>query len=203
MANNHLAYARAPYQDLYGAAQERFRTAAAPLLKQPMHRIYSAVDSPSFGPLNGTLDTRMEVTFGYNPLELSRYQRYLAAAEKNPLLLNGLAVTAALNPNGMFATNPAALPRIYAPDSVSSARTQADSMARLATLNPAREAVAEGIAPIPLNGGVRSTWFATGLAISAVACLVVIWWLAVVLSSHRRNHEPGTTTRHRKDQPDI
>jgi len=106
MANNRMAYARAPYQDLYGAAQDRFHAAAAPLLKQPMHRIYSAVDSPSFGPLNGTLDTRMEVTFGYNPLELSRYQRYLAAGEKNPLLLNGLGVTAALNANGMFVTIP-------------------------------------------------------------------------------------------------
>jgi len=38
----------------------------------------------------------------------------------------------------------------------------------------------------------RSTWFATGLAISAVAWLVVIGWLAIVLSSHRRNHEPST-----------
>ncbi len=155
MAKNRLAYARGSFEDLYGTAQERFRAAASPLMSQPMHRIYSAIDSPSFGPLNGTLDTRMEVTFGYNPLELARYQRYLEVAEKNRLLLNSLAVTAALNPNGMFVTNPAALPRIFAPGRVSSVRDRAEAQARIATLDPVVECVAEGVAPIANNGGVE------------------------------------------------
>lgn len=154
MANNHLAYARQSFEELYGAAQDRFRTAAAPLTGQPMHRIYSAIDSPAFGPLNGTLDTRMEVTFGYNPLELVRYKQYIETAPQNPQLLNALGVTASLNANGMFVTNPAALSRIYAPASVSAVRNQQEAAARLATLNPQAECIAEGTSAIPANGGV-------------------------------------------------
>jgi hypothetical protein len=121
-----------------------------------MHRIWAANASPSFGPLNGALDNRMEVTFGYNPLELARYTQYMEAAAANPKLLNGLAVTATLNAaNGMFSTNPAALPRIYAPETVSAVPGRAQAAARLGSLDPAHEAVAEGIAAIPLNGGAK------------------------------------------------
>jgi hypothetical protein len=156
MQRNPLAYARESFQDRYGSFEDRFRTAAAPLTAVPMHRIWAANASPSFGPLNSSLDNRMEVTFGYNPLELSRYARYMEAAAANPKLLNGLAVTATLNSaNGMFSTNPAALPRIYAPDTVSAAANQTEAAARIATLDPAREAVAEGIAPIARNGGAQ------------------------------------------------
>jgi hypothetical protein len=78
----------------------------------------------------------------------------LAAA--NPKLLNGLAVTATLDAaSGMFRTNPAALPRIYAPETVFAATGKAEAAARLGALEPAREAVAESIAAIPLNGGAQ------------------------------------------------
>jgi hypothetical protein len=98
----------------------------------------------------------MEVTFGYNPLELARYTQYMEAAGANPKLLNGLAVTATLNSaNGMFSTLPTALPRVYAPETVSAVRTRAEAAARLGALDPAHEAVAEGIAPIPANGGAK------------------------------------------------
>src|SRR5665811_2134392 len=104
--------------------RDSFRTVAAPLTANPMHRIWAANASPSFGPLNGSLDNRMEVTFGYNPLELARYAQYMEAAGANPKLLNGLAVTATLNSaNGMFSTLPTALPRVYAPETVSAVRT--------------------------------------------------------------------------------
>ena len=156
MEGNGMAYARDSFQNRYGNLEDRFRTVAAPLTRSAMHRIWAANDSPSFGPLNGSLDNRMEVTFGYNPLELSRYAQYLEAAAANPKLLNGLAVTATLNSaNGMFSTNPAALPRIYAPETVSAVRTREEAAARLGSLDPAREAVAEGIAAIPRNGGAK------------------------------------------------
>src|ERR1022692_298106 len=156
MERNGLAYARESFQDRYGNLEERFRAVAAPLTGNAMHRIWAANDSPSFGPLNGSLDNRMEVTFGYNPLELARYAQYMEAAAANPKLLNGLSVTATLNSaNGMFSTNPAALPRVYAPETVSAAAGRAEAAARLASLDPAREAVAEGIAALPHNGGAR------------------------------------------------
>src|SRR5207253_646629 len=88
MSRNQLAFARASFQDLYGAAQERFRGVVAPFTEQPMHRIYSPMNSPAFGPLNGSLDSRIEVTYGYNPLQLSRYATYIEAAASNPRLLN-------------------------------------------------------------------------------------------------------------------
>jgi hypothetical protein len=156
MQRNGLAYARESFQDRYGGLEERFRTVAAPLTAGPMHRIWAANASPSFGPLNGSLDNRMEVTFGYNPLELARYNEYMAAAAANAKLLDGLAVTATLDSaTGMFRTNPAALPRIYAPETVSAVRGMAEAEARLGALDPAREALAEGIAAMPHNGGAR------------------------------------------------
>ncbi|HJZ97710.1 MAG TPA: YfhO family protein [Candidatus Solibacter sp.] len=156
MDRNHLAYARASFQDLYGASQDRFRAAVAPIAAQPMHRIYAPDKSPSFGPLNGTLDSRIEVTFGYNPLELSRYAQYLEAAAGNPRLLNGLGVTAIIDPaRGSMQSNPAALPRIHAPETVSAVRSRDEARARLASLDPAHEAIVEGLAPIPQNGGVQ------------------------------------------------
>jgi hypothetical protein len=155
MQRNGLAYARESFQDRYGSLEDRFRTVSAPLTRNPQHRIWAASASPSFGPLNGSLDNRMEVTFGYNPLELARYAQYMQAAAANPKLLNGLAVTATLNSaNGMFSTNPAALPRVYAPETVSAASGRAEAAARLASLDPAHEAVAEGVEAISHNGGV-------------------------------------------------
>ena len=97
MERNGLTYARESFQERYGSAEDRFRTVAAPLTANPMHRIWAANASPAFGPLNSSLDNRMEVTFGYNPLELARYKQYIEAAAANPKLLNGLAVTATLN----------------------------------------------------------------------------------------------------------
>ena len=162
MERNGLAYARESFQDRYGSMEERFRTVAAPLTAARVHRIWAASPSPSFGPFNGSLDNRMEVTFGYNPLELARYTQYMEAATANPKLLNGLAVTATLDAtNGMFSTNPAALPRVYAPATASAVRGRAEAAAWLGALDPAREAVAEGIAAIPRNGGatVRITGY--------------------------------------------
>jgi Bacterial membrane protein YfhO len=157
MERNGLAYARESFQDRYGSLEDRFRTVSAPLTSNPLHRIWAANASPSFGPLNGSLDNRMEATFGYNPLELARYSQYLEAATANPKLLNGLAVTATLNSaNGVFSTNPAALPRIYAPETVSAARTRQEAAARLGSLDPAREAVVEATAAIAQNGGAKA-----------------------------------------------
>jgi hypothetical protein len=156
MERNGLAYARESFQELYGNAEDRFRAVAAPLTANPLHRIWAANASPAFGPLNSSLDNRMEVTFGYNPLELERYKQYIEAAAANPKLLNGLAVTATLNStDGMFRTNPDALPRISAPATVSAVRGKAEAAARLGSLDPAHDAVAEGIAAIPQNGGAR------------------------------------------------
>ena len=58
------------------------------------------------------------MTYGYNPLELSRYAEYLRAADQNHKLLNGLAVTLGIDTQqGGIAENPDVLPRICRPAS--------------------------------------------------------------------------------------
>lgn len=157
MDHNALSYARMSFQDAYGAAQERFKTVAQPVTRDPLHRLYASFDSPGFGPLNGALENRIEVTYGYNPLGLVRYSKYLEAAKGNPRLLDSLAVTAQLNEaNGFFAPRPTALPRVYAPEIASPVRSAEEAAARLASLDPARESVVEGLpAAMPSNGGAK------------------------------------------------
>jgi hypothetical protein len=164
MGHNGLAYARDNYQDLYGAAQQRFiRVASAVIPPGTLHRLWAPADSPAFGPLNGEIDTGIEATYGYNPLELARYSRYLEIANGNPKLLDGLAVTAKLDlTSGFFQTNPTALPRLSVPASVTPAANADDAARRLATLDPAREAVAEGLAPLPQNGPAEASIVAYG-----------------------------------------
>jgi hypothetical protein len=167
MDNNALSYARSSFQDLYGAHEERFKTVAQPVTRDPLQRLYAPFDSPGFGPLNGSLENRIEVTYGYNPLELVRYKKYLEAAANNPKLLDSLAVTAELNvSNGLFVPNPAALPRVYAPETASPVRSREEAGARLSSLDPMRETVVEGLpAAMPSNGGAeaRITSYEDGL----------------------------------------
>jgi hypothetical protein len=131
---------------------------AGPATRDPLHRLYVPFDppNPGVGPLNGSLDNRIEVTYGYNPLALARYSEYLKAAQGNPRLLDSLAVTARLNSTtGQFEPNSGALPRVYAPERVTPARGREDAAARLPSLDAAREAVVEGLpAAMPSNGGV-------------------------------------------------
>jgi hypothetical protein len=157
MDHNVLSYARASFQEQYGAPEERFKAVAQPVTRDPLHRLYAPFDSPGFGPLNGALDNRIEVTYGYNPLELVRYSKYLEAAKSNPRLLDSLSVTAQLNvANGLFVPNPGALPRVYAPESASPARSREEAEARLPSLDPARETVVEGLpGAMPSNGGAH------------------------------------------------
>jgi hypothetical protein len=156
MSRNELAFGRASFADTYGVRQDRFRSALALLPQQPLQRVHAPVDSPAFGPMNGTLDSRIEVTYGYNPLQLSRYAKYIESAAVNPRLLNGLSVTAMIDvTSGAVQTNPAALPRIYAPDTVTAVRTREEAAERLAALDPAREAIVEGGSPSGSNGGVN------------------------------------------------
>jgi hypothetical protein len=154
MHHNRLAYADQSFTDLYGAPEARFaRAASHAIAPGSLSRLWAPFDSPGFGPLNGALDTRTEVTYGYNPLPLARYSHYLQASAGNPKLIDSLAVTAKLDTsNGLFLPNSTALPRIFAPPSVSPVASQQEAGRRLATLDPAEEALVEGGGAIPQNG---------------------------------------------------
>ena len=154
MDHNRLAYARASFESLYGSLEQRFaEVVAGSGAAGPLARVWAPADSPAFGPLNGALDSRIEVTYGYNPLFLRRYARYMQASRTNPRLLDSLAVTAKLDvPHGRFFPNPAALPRLSVPQSVATAAGAEDSARQIALLDPSRQGVVEGRPAIPANG---------------------------------------------------
>ena len=154
MDHNRLTYARASFESLYGSLEQRFtEVVASSGAAGPLARIWAPSDSPAFGPLNGSLDNRIEVTFGYNPLFLRRYTRYLQASTANPRLLDSLAVTAKLDmKQARFVPNEAVLPRISVPAAVVPSASVEESARRIAAIDPSKEAVVEGLPAIPNNG---------------------------------------------------
>ena len=144
MADNQLAYASTSFAEKYGDPYTSFQNGLAQAKKKPFTRIWSPFDTNSFGPLNSSLEGRTEVTYGYNPLELSRYSEYLQAADGNPKLLNGLAVTHGIDTQrGAMFENPNVLPRIYAPHQVKFVASHAAARALLPALDPAEWAIVE------------------------------------------------------------
>jgi hypothetical protein len=116
MSVNPLAYARAGFAEGYGNAYDNYQGHIAPIKQRPLYRIWSPYATNSFGPLNSSLESRTEATYGYNPLELARYALYMDAAQQNPRLLNGLAVTHKLDVRqGALLENPEALPCVSVP----------------------------------------------------------------------------------------
>jgi len=143
---NPLPWARHSFQDLYGAREEAFYGTILKHLTLGT-RLYSVSDSPSAGPLNGAFDVRVPVTFGYNPLELGRYADYMAAAESNPKLINGLNASLTVIPStGAVDARPNVLPAFGFPLAVHAVAGARESQAALANLDPALEAVVEGSA---------------------------------------------------------
>lgn len=119
MADNQMAYMSMSFAEKYGDPYINFQNGLAQAKKKPFTRIWSPFDTNAFGPLNSSLEAHTEVTYGYNPLQLSRYSEYLAAAEHNATLLNGLAVTHGIDTQrGAMFENPNVLPRISAPPQV-------------------------------------------------------------------------------------
>jgi hypothetical protein len=156
MSVNPLAYARASFAERYGNAYDNYQGHIAPIKERPFYRIWSPYPTNSFGPLNSSLESRTEVTYGYNPLQLTRYARYMDAAAQNPRLLNGLAVTHKLDAKrGALLENPEALPRVSAPPEVRFVPNADAARATLHTLDPARFAVVEAPARAVTPAGAR------------------------------------------------
>lgn len=145
MAANPLAYGRTTYTERYGNAYENYQNHLAGIKQQPFYRIWAPYATNAFGPLNSSLESRTEVTYGYNPLELARYGEYISAAHENPRLLDGLGVTHKIDTaRGAIVENPGALPRVSAPANVIFVSGAATARAMLGTLDPTQFAIAEG-----------------------------------------------------------
>jgi len=61
---------------------------------EPVQRLYGP-PLAQVGYRNHALQSRVETTYGYNPLELAAYATYASAAESNPALVDGLAASIA------------------------------------------------------------------------------------------------------------
>jgi len=150
MDRSALAYRHASFDESYGSAAEFFSRAVASVRRNPLHRIWFEYDSNAFGPMNSALNTRTEVTYGYNPLELRRYADYCTAASVNPKLIDGLAVTHRIDrTSGAIVPNASALPRVSVPRNVIRVATNAGAQRALARLAPADQAILEGSAAAP------------------------------------------------------
>lgn len=144
MGTNPLAYGRASYAERYGNAYDNYQSHLAAIKQRPFYRIWAAQPTNSFGPLNSSLESRTEVTYGYNPLELARYGEYLRVAQENPKLLNGLAVTLKIDvARAALVENVAALPRVSAPPRVTFVVDSASARAMLRALDPSLSAIVE------------------------------------------------------------
>lgn len=144
---NPLAYARNSFDDLYGnrerLAEEKVLPSQPPLTRFEMPERLTV-----FGPLNHPLDLRLEAVYGYNPLELQAYAEYMAAAQTNRKLLNGLNVSRQLNAKlGAIEPNPSALPRAYFARKMTQVSTAAESRALLPSLDPAESTIVQGTIP--------------------------------------------------------
>jgi hypothetical protein len=85
-----------------------------------VQRLYGPENS-AIGYRNHALQNRVETTYGYNPLELAAYADYIDAAAQSPRLIDALAATHTLKPDGTIAANPTALPLAYFAQSDASA----------------------------------------------------------------------------------
>ena len=140
-AANPLAYGRESYYATYAAGEELFHKAVVVGLP-PLTRFDAPERTPAFGPLSHYLDQRTEVTYGYGPLVITRYQDYLNAMRANPKLRDGLNVSRWLDAAvGAVRTNPGCLPRANFPKALVEVTSDAEGRARLATLDQHSEAL--------------------------------------------------------------
>ncbi len=138
---NPLAYSRTTYEETYGAGQKLFERAVASSMP-PLSRFEAPEHIPTFGPLSHPLLARVETTYGYNPLMLSRYSAYSKAMRANPKLKNGLNVLRMLDvERAAVVPNPDGLPRVTVPSELVAVSSDAESGRQMSTLDPARQAL--------------------------------------------------------------
>jgi hypothetical protein len=163
--SNPVAYARQSYEELYGSKEDLFHQAVAAGLP-PLTRFDGAESLTSFGPLAHYFDQRTEVTYAYDPLELTRYAAYISAMRSNPALRKDLNVSRWLDrTTGDVRILADPLPRANFPKELVPVTTDEESRRRLATLDPVRQAlvpVGTGIMAQDANGVAEVREFTPG-----------------------------------------
>jgi hypothetical protein len=148
---NRLTYARYSAEELYLAPLRAFQAQLDPVVQ----RIYGP-PMASVVYRNHALQSRVETTYGYNPLELTRYTEYVDSAQDNPRLVAGLAPTHYLDGTGLVEPLPDTLPRAYFARHVVWLPDPASSRAALDDLDPRLDTLAVG-QPIDLRPDPSAT----------------------------------------------
>jgi hypothetical protein len=140
-ATNPLAYSRQSYDELYGSREDLFRQAVASSLP-PLTRFDGAASLASFGPLAHYLDQRTEVTYSYNPLELSRYAAFVGTMRSNRQLGQDLNISRRLERRtGNIRVVDDPLGRANFPKQLIAVNSDEESRRSLMALDPAQEAL--------------------------------------------------------------
>ncbi len=143
MYKSPLVYAHLSFEELYGKRQEAFEARVREFKKQRFYRLWMSTPSLALGPLDGSLPSRTEASWGAGLLELNRYAEYARMVAANPRLLHGLSANYLVDARGLLEDNPSALPRITVPPKITWVSNAAAARATLATLDPALGSVAE------------------------------------------------------------
>jgi hypothetical protein len=160
-ATNTLAYARGSFDELYGNQEQKVALNLA--AKQPaLTRFHAAYPTRSFGPLNHSLDLKLESTYGYNPLELVEYADYIESSRTNLRLLNSLNVSRILviDPPSLD-ENPAVLARAHFPLEVVT-KNPDEVKQSLATLDPAKAALVSIPVQVQQDGSAQARIVGSG-----------------------------------------
>jgi hypothetical protein len=139
---NPLAFSRQTFDTLYLAPLRTFQSAVT-AAQPPVERLYAA-PLTAVGYRNHPLQSRVETTYGYNPLELQRYADYSDAAEMNPRLVDGLAATHLLTADHSIHSNPTALPLAYFARRVTFLSDDAATRSALFELDPSENTLVAG-----------------------------------------------------------
>src|SRR5262249_40854378 len=102
-----LAYARGTFEELYGSTLVAFDKQL-----EGDQRLYGP-PLTAVGYRNYALQSRVETTYGYNPLELQGYAEYADAAETNPQLVAGFAAPYRVTDGAQVQPSPGALPLAF------------------------------------------------------------------------------------------
>lgn len=164
-ATNPLAYARQSYDELYGSKEELFRQAVVNGMP-PLTRFDGIEALASFGPLAHYFDQRTEVTYAYDPLELSRYGDFVSAMASNTALRKDLNVSRWLDRRtGDVVILPDPLSRANFPKQLIPVSTNTEIRQRLASLDPERGALVPagiGVTAQDANGTAEVREFTPG-----------------------------------------
>ena len=141
--SNPLMYARANFEQAYAPVRRMLEESVKPLLG-PQTRLHASGHVAAFGSLNHPLDEKIETTYGYNPLELVRYRRYVDASSSNPGLLKGLSVARVVNvESDRLDAVGGTLPLATFPNKIVSVAGPSESAMALKTLDPLTAAIVE------------------------------------------------------------